>query len=398
MRHGSLFTGIGGLDLALGTPAWTCERDSYARRVLAARFPGVPCYDDVTTLSGPPAVDVLTGGFPCQDLSVAGKQAGIEGARSGLWRHMLRLTDELRPKVVVAENVANLGRQIGPIVQAFAAIGYRMEATRIAASDVGAPHERMRLLVLAYREDVSIPWPVDDFGGQWTRLRGDVLVPRWVDRPLPERLWTTLTGSQRYVQCQQGGTCLQAQVSQRSTLAVKGNHNRAGLTATSGDGLATAVERWPTLRASDGRSPGASATADGTPPLTVAVRDWPTLTARDWRGGAPSQQNRNTPGLPTQVGWHGQPPYRHWPLVGPLNPAWREAFMGFPIGWTDLGADLLPGGWPMGQGPDQHEWEPPRMVAPRTVANRGERIKCLGNAVVPAVGAVAARRVLSALG
>lgn len=71
--------------------------------------------------------------------------------------------------------------------------------------------------------------------------------------------------------------------------------------------------------------------------------------------------------------------------------------MGFPIGWTDPDASLTPAGWPMGQGPDQHEWEPPRMVAPRTVPNRGERIKCLGNAVVPQVGAVAAARVRTAM-
>lgn len=351
MRHGSLFTGIGGLDLALGTPAWTCERDPYARRVLAARFPGVPCFDDVTALSLPPPVDVLTGGFPCQDLSVAGKQAGIEGARSGLWRHMLRLTDELRPKVVIAENVANLGRQIGVIVRAFEAIGYRMEATRIAASDVGAPHERMRLLVLAYREDVPMPWPVDEFGGSWSRLRGDALVPRWVDRPLPRDAWPTL----------------------------RGTDGRRG----AGSPVRVRPDR-------DINTPDCLATA--------VSRAWPTLTARDWRGASPSQAERNTPGLPTQVGWYGEPPYRHWPLVGPLNPAWCEAFMGFPIGWTDPEAGLTPAGWPMGQGPEQHDWEPPRMVAPRTVPNRGERIKCLGNAVVPAIGAVAAARARVALG
>jgi hypothetical protein len=166
------------------------------------------------------------------------------------------------------------------------------------------------------------------------------------------------------------------------------------------------VERWPALRASDDRRAGESrdradrrAAGDKTgPALSVAVRDWPTLTARDWRGASPSEENRNTPNLPTQVGWHGEPPYRHWPLVGPLNPAWCEAFMGFPLNWTDPHTDLehVPG-WPMGQGPDQHEWEPPRMVAPRTVPHRGERIKCLGNAVVPAIGAVAAARARAAL-
>ena len=390
MRHGSVFTGIGGLDLALGPPEWTCERDSYARQVLAARFPGVPCFDDVTALSRPPAVDVLTGGFPCQDLSVAGKQAGVEGARSGLWRHMLRLTDDLRPKVVVAENVANLGRQIGVIVEAFAALGYRTEATRIAASDVGAPHERMRLLVLMYREDVPMPWPVDSFGGTWSRLRGDALVPRWVERPLPPDVWTTLTASgQQYGRYQQGGLCLKAQVNVWPTLTVTGNRNRAGLTATSGDRLATAVERWPTLRASDDRRAGESrdraerrAAGDKTGPA-LAVRDWPTLTARDWKSSSRGHQD------------NARPLSEHVP--GPLNPEWCEAFMGFPIGWTDPNAEPRPAGWPMGQGPEQHPWEPPRMVAPRTVPNRGERIKCLGNAVVPQVGAVAAARVRMAL-
>src|SRR4051812_29928105 len=111
---GSLFAGIGGFDLGLERAgmrtAWFCERDPFCQHVLAERWPGVPCYPDITTLRGADVepVDVLCGGFPCQDLSLAGGGAGLAGARSGLWSEYARLVGELRPRYVLVENVAAL--------------------------------------------------------------------------------------------------------------------------------------------------------------------------------------------------------------------------------------------------------------------------------------------------
>jgi len=110
-RIGSLFSGIGGLELGLeraelGTVAWHCEADPHCRAVLAARWPDVPCFPDVRELRGVlvEPVEILSGGFPCQDLSLAGLGKGLDGERSGLWSQMKRLVEELRPQRVVAEN------------------------------------------------------------------------------------------------------------------------------------------------------------------------------------------------------------------------------------------------------------------------------------------------------
>jgi DNA (cytosine-5)-methyltransferase 1 len=137
---GSLFSGIVGFDLGLERAGmrtlWFCEQDPYCRRVLAKHWPSVPCHPDVSELRDPEPVDVLAGGFPCQDLSYAGKGAGINGARSGLWAEYARLIRELRPRYVIVENVP--------------ACGYDAEWDCIPASAVGAPHRRDRIWLVAY--------------------------------------------------------------------------------------------------------------------------------------------------------------------------------------------------------------------------------------------------------
>ena len=125
MKVLDLFSGIGGFSLGLErtggfeTVAF-CEIEEYPRRVLAKRWPDVPCYEDVRTLTAERlaadgiAVDVICGGFPCQDISTAGKGAGLAGERSGLWSEIARLVGELRPSYVIVENVsALLGRGLG---------------------------------------------------------------------------------------------------------------------------------------------------------------------------------------------------------------------------------------------------------------------------------------------
>jgi len=154
---GSLFAGIGGFDLAarwLGwRTLWYSEIDPYASAVMKKRFPDAVNHGDVTQLRGSHVarVDVLCGGFPCQDISLAGKGAGIEGSRSGLWTHYARIIDEVRPSWVVIENVSALrSRGLDRVLGSLAALGYDAEWHCIPAAYVGAPHRRDRIWIVAH--------------------------------------------------------------------------------------------------------------------------------------------------------------------------------------------------------------------------------------------------------
>jgi len=157
MRVLDLFSGIGGFSLGLERAGMEtvafCEISPVCRHLLAHHWPHVPCFDDVTTLTGEQVgpVDVICGGFPCQDISFAGKGAGLAGERSGLWREYARLVRELRPAFVIVENVAALlGRGLGDVLGDLAALGYDAWWDCIPASAVGAPHRRDRLWIVAY--------------------------------------------------------------------------------------------------------------------------------------------------------------------------------------------------------------------------------------------------------
>lgn len=165
LRYGSLFSGVGGLDRALeqttsATAAWHCELDPHASKVLDAHWPGVPNLGDITAVDWAQveAVDVLVGGFPCQDISSAGRRAGIEeGTRSGLWFRYADAVRVLRPRLVVVENVgALLVRGLDVVLGSLAAIGYDAQWTCLRASDIGAPHQRLRMFLVA--------WPAEDPG------------------------------------------------------------------------------------------------------------------------------------------------------------------------------------------------------------------------------------------
>jgi DNA (cytosine-5)-methyltransferase 1 len=157
---GSLFSGIGGFDLGLERAGmrvmWQCENDPFARRVLAKHWPGVPRLCDINRVGAgrdwePCRVDLICGGFPCQDISPAGKRAGIDGARSGLWSEMLRLIRELRPGYAIVENSGDLAvRGLGTVLGDLASIGFDAEWEELSACAFGAPHTRRRLFVVAY--------------------------------------------------------------------------------------------------------------------------------------------------------------------------------------------------------------------------------------------------------
>lgn len=157
-----LFSGIGGISLGLErtggfkTVAF-CEIDKAAQKVLQKHWPHVPIFEDVSSLKGSDigSIDVIAGGFPCQDISVAGLGAGLEGARSGLWWEFHRLIKETNPSWVIAENVAALrSRGLDQVLGSLAAIGYDAEWHCIPASAVGAPHQRDRIWIVAYPHDL----------------------------------------------------------------------------------------------------------------------------------------------------------------------------------------------------------------------------------------------------
>jgi DNA (cytosine-5)-methyltransferase 1 len=162
---GSLFAGIGGFDLGFERAgmrvAWQVELDPYCRAVLARHFPQAERFEDVREVgtSNLAPVDLLCGGFPCQDLSAAGRGAGIDGARSGLWAEFARIVRELRPRYVVVENVPALltgkGKRwergpIGRVLGDLAEARYDAEWACLSAREFGAPHLRKRVWIVAY--------------------------------------------------------------------------------------------------------------------------------------------------------------------------------------------------------------------------------------------------------
>ena len=173
LTFGSLFAGIGGFDLGLERAGmqckWQVEIDEYANKVLSKRWPDVRRWNDVRTWPQPDTeyVDIICGGFPCQDISNAGKKAGIDGERSGLWSEIVRTACEIRPRYILVENVsALLVRGIDTVLGDLAACGFDAEWECLPASAFGAYHNRDRVFILAHCTGAS-PWVFQKSRERW---------------------------------------------------------------------------------------------------------------------------------------------------------------------------------------------------------------------------------------
>ena len=346
MRIGSMFSGIGGLDLAVerafdGELAWAVERESHCVKVLERHWPEARVVGDDVRQVDPAdlsAVDVLTGGFPCTDLSVAGKRAGLDGEHSGLYSEVLRFASVLKPEWLVLENVIGVLKYRERIEADMSGLGYGSAWVKLAASDVGAPHWRRRVFIVCKRG-------------------GDHLGVVKQHGRIPSGSWPTAVA----------------------------DGDRVAMFKQGGEPLGRAV-RWPTptRAAGTGGQTSRSGKRKGEMLLGGAVKEtrWPT------DGGTGRLGKR---------------------LPGRLNPDWVEMLMGFPIGWTlpgghNIRAKMGTGGWtkfpsrwPAGRGEEQHDWEPPRLLEGKPVKGRPARLKALGNAVVPAQGEMAILLGLEAL-
>ena len=161
MTIGSLFSGIGGLELGLewaglGPVLWQVEIDPKCRNCLATHWPEAKRFEDVRTVGKAELepVDLICGGFPCQDVSSAGKRVGLGGSRSGLWFEFARIVSELRPRFVVVENVASgATKWVDEVRLCLERIGYGSLPVPLSAADCGAWHERARVFLVAYRDE-----------------------------------------------------------------------------------------------------------------------------------------------------------------------------------------------------------------------------------------------------
>jgi DNA (cytosine-5)-methyltransferase 1 len=218
MRVLDLFSGIGGFALGLESVGMQtvafCESDGYARRVLRRHWPDVWLYEDVRTLSakrlkadGITDIDLICGGFPCQDISCAGKGAGIEGSRSGLWSEYARLIREVRPRWVLAENVPALrSRGADKVLGDLEAAGYSAWPLVVGALHAGAPHQRQRAWIVAHTKDLRCK--VND------RVQG-INQQKGSDRPINGAKLRSLSLRSRSTLAHTSGTGRQAQRADR---------------------------------------------------------------------------------------------------------------------------------------------------------------------------------------
>lgn len=283
MTFGSLFAGIGGMDLGLERAGMTCrwqvEIHPFCRRVLAKHWPDVPRHDDVRTFPNHGTredwhVDLICGGFPCQDISHAGARAGIGGERSGLWSEFARVIRDLRPRFVLVENsAALLDRGMGVVLADLATLGFDAEWEVLPAAALGAPHLRERVFIVAH--------------AQGSRLAADLLAssqglcvrgaasgggrhaqPERLGRGLGDHAYPPLLGDEGWTRAIQGGEeppCVERGVRG----ATYGTPDGLDRTKALGNMVHPEVAEWIGRRIME----VANETPDGVPPGACRGRD-----------------------------------------------------------------------------------------------------------------------------
>lgn len=373
---GSLFSGIGGLELGLehatgGRVCWQVERDAWCRDVLAKHWPDAVRYDDVCTVNGLPAVDLICGGFPCQDVSLAGKRAGFAGERSSLWREYRRIIADVGPRLVFVENVPGLltadnGWAFGEVLGDLAALGFDATWDVFRASDVGAPHRRERLFLLAYRVSGGCD-------GVENGASRDIL-----DGSTPRRE----EGADRVANGGQiGGLADSASLGGREPadegVAIAARGGARLEPGRGGESLADTEQREGGQRHDADVLGRRAGDAEQT---RVGGGDRTGVDQVDPDGERGAERDRGAIAASTQRAGTGG---RSGRIRG-----------GSALPRLGRDADGLPRGldahrWPAGRGEAQHPGEPPRAAA--GVPQRAARLKALGNAVVPQVAALAWR-------
>lgn len=388
MKIGSLFSGIGGLErgVEMAVPGvnivWQAEMDPNARAVLASHWPAVRCYNDVKEIDETAErPDIICGGFPCQDISLAGAGAGITGPKSGLWAEFARIVGVLRPNLVFVENVAAiLGRGLDRVLRDLAALGYDAEWETFLASDVGAPHRRDRLFLLAYadRERVRELAERDQRGGWGERAaeRGDA-------EPVHDR--AQLADANGEVGRHAPGISIGGDGPQEAG-AGKAEPRRFG------GGSISDAERQGREGMRGGELPGPRGTDAAelrARPLADSMRSGQRAGERDIRAGQPDTDGRGEGYMADAAG------YRSGRLPAGSGRADASLVDGCGQGIQSRGR---PHRFPPGPADHRIGWDGPQPAIRRGddgVPGRSHRLRLLGNAVVPQQAALAFRALIA---
>ena len=349
LSHFSLFTGIGGIDLAAEQAGFhavgMCEIDEYCRKVLDKHWPDVPKWRDIFELTGEEILDrcgpvaLLSGGFPCQPFSEAGKRKGTADERH-LWPEYLRIISEVKPRWVLGENVRGLlsiesGSTFGTILSDLAESGYRVGWLCYGAGDVGAPHKRERVFIVAYSE-----------GAGNRRQQGQ---RGFADNECDASIGAKIRGITNNSNSQNGTMADTGSMgrSEGSTCEGKIRQEVGGTEPNIGDTEQYESQTDRSTQSSMGRVPSRlSPGMDGNWP----AGKWPTpATSDSWFGGCSKETVLNSMARGTRAARH------------------------------QLSATVI-STWPAGPG-EQYEWEPLRIAT--GIKDRVARLKALGNAVVP---------------
>ena len=336
MNELALFAGAGGGILGGKLLGWrtvcAVECDAYAAQVLSARqndgaLEPFPIWSDVCSFDGRPwagIVEVISGGFPCQDISVAGRRAGIEGARSGLWSEFARIIGEVRPRFVFVENSPGLThRGLGRVLGDLAHLGFDAEWCVLGADNAGAPHIRKRIWILAHSRSA---W------GQDHELRPGRDEPRVCGPELPEPHGDEHEGQPHEI----GRTPPPILLGHADSLRIQGlwteiQTDKAG-PPSQGEQIPNPMRPRLPKREQEALLPAGGGKKGEQ--LVNYIAHFPTPRAGSSNGGGTGLDGGSN-ARRALARDHGEVEAKAL-LGGQLNPPWVEWLMGWPIGWTDL--------------------------------------------------------------